>query len=412
MVLTVWVLGIGADGAGSLSARARTALSAATFVAGGRRHLELVGPTQAETFVIGDNIPALVDRLSRRGAEERCVVLASGDPLFYGVGRALSQSLGSGSVTVEPSLSSMQLAFARAGLAWDDAVIASVHGRPLADTLRPLLGRPKIGLFTHDGQSPAMVAAFFLEHGLDDYDAWVAENLGTPDERVHAFGLPELVGRDFADLNVLLLQRNGAASVLEVEGAAAGLDDSYFAQPDTGPVLLTHADVRAIVLARFRELPEGPIWDVGAGLGGVAVELARAFPRREVVAVERSAERLSYLGINRARFGAYNLRIVAGEAPEALAGEARPAAIFIGGSGGRLRGVLDQAQEHLLPSGRLVANFLGLENLADALAMLRSAAWRFSVTQVAVSHDQPLAGLTTLVPERPVWVVRAVRPAG
>lgn len=411
MTPPVWVLGIGADGIDRLSPRVRNALRAATFLAGGRRHLGLVGPTRAETFVIGDNVTALVDRLSQRGTEERCVVLASGDPLFFGIGRRLGESLGLQSIVVEPAPSSMQLAFARAGLAWDDAAIASIHGRPAAETLRPLLGRRKVGLFTHDGGSPGLVAAFFHEHGLDDYDAWVAENLGADDERVTAARLPELIGRTFGNLNVLILQRTTEAGPLTLEGTAAGLDDSFFAQPDRGPVLLTHADVRALVLARFRELPAGPLWDIGAGLGGVAVELARSFPAREVVAVERSEDRLSFLRLNRTRFGAYNLRVVAGEAPEALDGEASPAGIFVGGTGGRLDDVLAFARDRLLPSGRLVANFVGLEHLAETVSALKKAAWPVNLTHVQISHDQPLAGLTTLLPQRPVWVVRAIRPA-
>jgi precorrin-6Y C5,15-methyltransferase (decarboxylating) len=166
-----------------------------------------------------------------------------------------------------------------------------------------------------------------------------------------------------------------------------------------------------MVLARFRELPDGPIWDIGAGLGGVSIELARAFPAREIIAVERSEQQLAYLHLNRARFGAYNLRVLGGEAPKILEDEPRPAAIFVGGSGGHLHAILDQVRERLWPTGRLVANFVGLENLADALTMLRSAAWPHRVTQVMVSHDRPLAGLTTFLPERPVWIVHAVRPS-
>jgi precorrin-6Y C5,15-methyltransferase (decarboxylating) len=173
---------------------------------------------------------------------------------------------------------------------------------------------------------------------------------------------------------------------------------------------LTHADVRAIVLARFRELPEGSLWDVGAGLGGVAVELARAFPRREVVAVERSAERSGFLAINRARFGAYNLRLIAGEAPEALDHAGRPSGVFLGGSGGRLRDILALVLDRLLPTGRLVATFVGLENLAETMEALKRAGWPAAITQAQLSHDAPLAGLTTLVAQRPVWILRAIRP--
>ncbi|HEX8202297.1 MAG TPA: precorrin-6y C5,15-methyltransferase (decarboxylating) subunit CbiE, partial [Isosphaeraceae bacterium] len=298
MSLPVQLLGMGADGPAGLSPRARAALASATFLAGGTRHLELIGSTPAETFPIVNNLRALAERLRGRGPDERCVVLASGDPLCFGIGHYLGAALGRDQLVVEPAVSSLQLAFARAGLSWHDATLASVHGRPLARTLLPLLGRPKIGILTQDGDSPAAIATFFLARGLDDYDAWVAEDLGAATERVTAVPLADLRGRRFGALNVVVLLRREPMSsdVFPLQQRLPGISDALFAQPNAGPVLLTHADVRAVTLARFRDLPEeGTIWDVGAGLGGVSVELARAFPGREVVAVEQSEPRRSFL---------------------------------------------------------------------------------------------------------------------
>jgi len=402
------VLGIGAGGVEGLSRIARDRLDAATFLAGGRRHLELAPTGPAERFAIVDNVAALVGRLRGRAPDDRCVVLASGDPLFYGIGHALGRDLGADQIRVEPAVSSLQLAFARAGLAWHDAAIASVHGRPLASTLLPLLGQPKIGLFTQDGTSPAAVARFFRERGLDDYAAWVGERLGTPEERVHAHPLADLIDLRFDPLNFLILKRTETSAKLESHAFA--IPDDLFAVPDAGPVLLTHADVRAITLSRFRRVPPGPIWDVGAGLGGVSVDLARAFRGAEVVACERSEAHRAFLRENRRRFAAWNLRIVAGEAPGCLVGEERPAAIFLGGSGGHLDAILDLAVDRLREGGPLVANFVGLENLARFLERVRALGWPLDVAQVQVSQGRPLAGLTALVPLRPVWVVRTERP--
>jgi precorrin-6Y C5,15-methyltransferase (decarboxylating) len=404
----VVIVGIEGDGPATLLPRVRAWLDAATFLAGGRRHLELIGPGSIETFTITNNLQDLADRLRRRGPEERCVVLASGDPLFFGIGHFLGESLGRDQIVVEPAVSSMQRAFARLGLAWHEASIASIHGRPLARTLLPLLGRAAIGLFTQDGGSPAEVASFFLDRDLDDYDAWVGENLGTGFETVTACSLIELADRQFGALNVLILRRRGEAAVERDD--PPGIPDTGFARPDVGPVLLTHADVRVLVLARFRHLPEGPLWDIGAGLGGVAVELARAFRGREVVAVERADEQLVYLRANRLRHAAYNLRLIADEAPECLAKEEPPAAVFVGGSGGRLDAILDLCLDRVLAGGTLAATFVGLENLMRTLGRLGGAGWTTDVTHVQIAPSQPLAGLTTFVPQRPVWLVRSVRP--
>ncbi|HMB07001.1 MAG TPA: precorrin-6y C5,15-methyltransferase (decarboxylating) subunit CbiE, partial [Isosphaeraceae bacterium] len=262
----VEVLGLGAEGPSGLAPRAREALASATFLAGGARHLALVGPTRAETFAIGNNLAELVERLRRRGPDERCVVLASGDPLCYGIGHLLGWTLGRAGIVVEPALSSLQLAFARAGLSWHDAAIGTIHGRPMREVLLPLLGRPKIGLFTRDGGSPSAVAAFFLERGLDDYRAIVGENLGAADERLTEAPLPDLLDRPFDDLNFLILLREPAGaeddSARPLTRGIACPPDALFARPEGAPVLLTHADVRAVVLARFWGLPDGPIWDV------------------------------------------------------------------------------------------------------------------------------------------------------
>ncbi len=406
MSVAVAIVGIGAEGTVGLSARARAILASATFLAGGRRHLELIGPTSAETFAVGTNLGELADRLRRRGPEERCVVLASGDPLFFGIGRFLGEALGRDQIVVEPSLSSMQLAFARAGLSWHDARIASVHGRPLAETLVPLLGLPKIGLFTQDGTSPSQVAAFLVDRGLGDYRAWVAEDLGTETERSTSCGVAELIGRQFAPRNVLILERPGGVPLDRPPGIA----DEEFSAPQDGPRLLTHAEIRAVTLSRFRDLPDGPIWDVGAGLGGMSVELARAFPGREVVAIERDPTQLDYLRANRLRLGAFNLRILAGEAPEGLTGEPPPSGIFVGGSSGRLGAILDLAVGRLVQGGVLVANFVGLEHLTTCLERLRAEGWPSEVAQVQVSQGRLLGNLTTFVPLRPVWIVRGVHP--
>jgi precorrin-6Y C5,15-methyltransferase (decarboxylating) len=407
----VHIIGIGADGLDGLSPRTHRAIAEATFLAGGLRHLALIGSAGAETLAITNNVAELIERLQARQQNERCVVLASGDPMFFGIGHALSEALGHDQILVDPALSSMQLAFARAGVAWHEAAIASIHGRPLARTLLPLLGKRTIGLFTQDGGSPAAVASFFLAHELEDYDAWVAESLGSAQERVTALPLRELIGRRFADLNVLILKRRSAEMVPQpaASGNLAGIPDGRYAQPETGPVLLTHSDVRAVTLARFRGLPDGPIWDIGAGLGGVAIELARAFPEREVVAVERAEEQRTYLAANRKRFAAHNLRIVAGEAPDALGAEEPPAAVFLGGSGGRLDAILDLTAARIVKGGCLVANFVGLENLSRCLDHLRLEGWTAEVTQIQIAHGQPLAGLTVLAPQRPVWVVRGAR---
>ena len=413
MTVPVTIIGLGAEGTSSLSADAVTVIANADFIAGGRRHLALIGSTTAVMFEITDNIPRLLDRLENRGGLEQCVVFASGDPLFYGIGRLIAERIGCDQTRVIPAVSSMQLAFARVGIAWQDASIGSVHGRALKPALLPLLGKPRIGLFTTDGTTPSDVAQFFVSRDLPDYDAWVCQNLGTAEESITHAHLSGMVNRRFSDLNVMIMRRRPSDNVAipTSDSSTAIVEDDRFEAPESGPILLTHSDVRGVILRRFREMPPGPIWDIGAGLGGVSVELARAFPAREVLAIERSDTQLGFLQRNRVRFGAYNIQVVAGEAPECLEEQTEvPAAVFLGGSGGRLGPIIDLVSRRLVDGGIVVGTFVSLENLTHCLERIRGLGWREDLSQVQVSPARRLAGLTTFVPQRPVWTLRAVRP--
>ena len=414
----IYVIGMGADGPAGLRPELVERTLNADFLAGGERHLAHFPRARGERFVLKDNLGDLLQELGNRWPAQRCVVVASGDPLFYGVGTYLAGIMGREIVVVEPALSSMQLAFARAGLSWQSAALASIHGRNLRVTLLPLLGHRLIGLFTHDGDSPAAVAQFFLDRGLD-YKATVGENLGAANERLsHWTSLHELADQQFDPLNYLILSRTHYFATLPDEegnrGLVPGVPDEVFARPEAAPEVLTRQEVRAVVLAKLlsRTEPGDTVWDIGAGLGTVSVEVAVLRPDVEVVAVERDPVRAGFLRTNRERFGAYNIRVVEGEAPAALRPEQeRPRLVFIGGSGGRLAEVLSLIAERLHEGGRLVATFVTLENLGLALQHCRELGWPFEVTEVHVARSDPLAGLTGLRPQRGVFILRADRPA-
>jgi precorrin-6Y C5,15-methyltransferase (decarboxylating) len=445
------VIGIGADGLASLRAELVERIRAADFLAGGERQLSLVGPTHAERYVIKDNIRALIRELWQRAAEkQRCVVLASGDPLFYGIGSSLlAQShvveylqWGEPSLRFEPTLSSMQLAFARARVAWHDAILVSVHGRDFRTQLLPLLGRRKIGLLTSDGDSPARVAQFFLEHGCDDYLAFVGENLGAPSENLSYWpDLASLAQARCAPLNFLILYRcrydrfcghSSPATLVpylladldyltapdayvpsaaeRLQAMVPGVPDDEFERPTDRPEVMTRREVRSIVLGPLvaQLVPGDIVWDIGAGLGTVAIEVAISRREVEVLAIERDPERIDYLRKNIRKFEAYNVRVIEGTAPDVFAHEDQPPqAIFIGGSGSQLPAILDEAAQRLLDGGRLVANFVTLENLTLTLDRLRHWQWPFEITEVHISRSDSLAGLTGLQPQRGVFIVSA-----
>jgi precorrin-6B C5,15-methyltransferase / cobalt-precorrin-6B C5,C15-methyltransferase len=412
----IHVIGMGADGLAGLRPELAKLIQSADFLAGGERHLRLAHSANGQSFVIKDNLGDLLGELSRRHSEQKCVVLGSGDPLFYGVGSLIAGTLGWQNVRIEPAVSSMQLAFARAGLSWQHAHLATIHGRDLRTHLLPLLGRHLIGLFTQDGDSPSAVARFFLQFELNDYAALVGENLGAVNERITRWeNLQELTQQRFAPLNYLILQRTDMAPSEEIDrrrGLVPGVPDEAFARPSEGREVMTRQEVRSVLLGKIGPTQAGDvIWDIGAGLGTVSVELAVLRNNVEVVAVERDPSRVGYLRQNRDRFDAYNIRIVEGTAPAVLAEEKeRPKVVFLGGSGDQLEEILDFVHAKLQPGGRLLANFVTLENLLEFVQKLKAWQWRFDVTEIHIARSDDLAGLTGLKPHRGVFLVGADKP--
>lgn len=413
------VIGIGADGAAALDPQARERIRSADFIAGGERNLGYFPDAPGQRFVLKDNLIALLEELDKRG-HQNCVVLASGDPLFYGVGTYILRVLGAERVRICPALSSMQRAFAHAGLSWQDAALASIHGRELRTSLLPLLGRHKIGLFTQDGTSPARVAEFFARFEMiDHYEALVGENLGAADEQMTRLrSLAALRGQRFAPLNYLILHRTHFAaepSVIQWHRALVpGVPDRAFAA-GPGDTNLTRQEVRGVLLTRMAGLlhPGDTVWDIGAGLGTVAVEVAVLRPDVEVLAVENDPERARYLRQNRELFDAYNIRILEGTAPAVLAGEHdSPRLVFLGGSGRQLPGILDEIETKLRAGGRLLANFVTLENLTSTLGHFRSRGWACEITEVRIARSDALGGHTGLRPERSIYLLNADKAGG
>jgi precorrin-6Y C5,15-methyltransferase (decarboxylating) len=423
------VIGIGADGLANLRPELRQCVAEADFLAGGERQLGYVLDCKAERFVIKDNLAELGEELQRRKASQRCVVLASGDPLFYGIGVWLVGRFGAEAVRIEPAASSMQLAFARIGLSWGDAEIASVHGRDLRSTLLPLLGKPLIGLFTSDGNGPRDIASFFREHRCSNYQAFVAENLGSEGERIHSVRLEELVERRFEPLNIVILQRErtppAAMDLLDVKfpdwlrqlplrSFAPGIPDKLFIKPMDRPEVMTHQEIRAVVVSKLPLLAAGDVvWEIGAGLGSVTVELAVSVPHAEIFALEKDEDRFGYLKANLHLYEAYNALAYHAAAPDGLSllpGQRRPRLVFVGGSGGRLREILEHCSEALEPLGTFLADFVTIENFVFALEYFKKLGWWVEVTEVSVARSHALAGLTTMKPLRRVFILEATKP--
>jgi precorrin-6Y C5,15-methyltransferase (decarboxylating) len=390
----VRVVGITDRGADSLSVEARGLVDQAQVLCGGERHLAFFPDHSAERFVIRANVDELVERL--RAEERMTVVLASGDPGCFGIGPLLAARLGAERVAIVPNASSPQLAFSRLGIASQDATILSAHGRPLDSILPAALLAEKVAILTDARNTPAAIAQALLDAGDDaSTQAHVFERLGSEAERHLAAALPDLVEQSFAPLNLLVLLRQ------RPRPWPIGRPDAAFAHRGG---MITKAEVRAVSIAKLCLHERAVVWDVGAGCGSVAIEASGLARRGQVYAVECDPTQLDYLHENRRRFGAGNVQVIAGEAPEALRDLPAPDAVFVGGSGGYLRAILVAAMGRLQPSGSIVANFASVEHLTEALTFARGCGWSTEVTQLAVSRGAAIAGATRFAALNPVFV--------
>ncbi|GAB6932670.1 bifunctional cobalt-precorrin-7 (C(5))-methyltransferase/cobalt-precorrin-6B (C(15))-methyltransferase [Calditerricola satsumensis] len=400
------VLGIGAEGPAGWGEAYRRWVEEADVLVGGERQLSFFPDFRGEKWVLKSAIGEVVDRMVAQPPERKIVVLASGDPLFYGIGGLLVKKLGRDSVEIHPHLSSVQLAFARMGESWHDAAFLSVHGRPLDGLAEQVRRLRKVAILTDDVNTPAAVARHLLDAGVDGFRAFVGENLGAPDERCTWWDdLRELAKAAFAPLNVVVLLRKCPDAVSDIP---LGIPDEAFAQrkPDKG--LITKKEVRVISLAELRIRKDSVVWDIGAGTGSVAIEAARLAPEGQVFAIEKNAEDVANLRENVRRFGR-RVTVVHGTAPEGLEAWPDPDAVFIGGTGKQMAAILDVVCARLKPGGRIVLNAATLENLHEAYAGLVARGFAVEVRLVQVARSKPILDMLRLEGLNPVFVLTAYR---
>lgn len=406
----VTVVGIGDDGCVGLTSRAANAIVRAQVLVGGERHLAFFPDFAGERIVLKGGLSQALKRTAELAEDHNVCVLASGDPLFFGIGGLVAKTLGAASVEIIPAPSSVQLAFSRLGLKWEDAEVISVHGRRLHGLATKLRRHRKVVVLTDEENSPARIATHLIEYGQSGWQAWVCENLGGTDERVREFSLDALAAADnIASLNVLVLVRT--VSDWQAPATAPYFDDEAFARRMPKKGLITKKEVRLLSLARMGLRPDSVVWDIGAGSGSVSIEAALTTYDGRVYAVEVDDEGVEICRENVRRFGTDNVTVVPGRAPEALEGLEVPDAVFIGGSKGAMDSIIGACLERLAPGGRLVANAITLENVAEAYRAFRDRDLVPEVTLLQVSRAVPLARYLRYEALNPIQVFSVRKPS-
>lgn len=394
------IVGIGEDGYKGLGRNARHALLQARQVFGSSRQLDLLPPCIQAQRRRWPSPFSLQPVLEQRGAP--VCVIASGDPMLFGVGVSLSRQVPIDQMRVIPAPSSFSLAAACLGWALQDVVTLSVVDRPLAALNAQLHHGLRLLVLSNDGNSPDAIAALLRERGFGPSPMTVLEHLGGAAERRINGIASDWSNPDIAALNLVAIDCRATPDALRLS-PLAGLPDDAFRHDGQ----LTKRDVRAITLARLAPVPGELLWDVGAGCGSIGIEWMRAHPTCRALAIESNEARQQLIEFNRDALGVPGLQLVRGRAPDALEGLERPDAIFIGGGVTRA-GVLDSCWQQLRSGGRLVANAVTLQS--EAMLVNWREAHGGELTRIHLAHAKPLGEFDTWRQALPITLLEAIKP--
>jgi len=391
-----------------LTTRHLRIIESADILVGGQRLLDYFKASAAQKHPIDKHIAKTVEFIKDRMASQSIVVLASGDPLFFGIGSILIKALGAENVAIYPNISSIAAAFARIKEPWSQVRVVSLHGRKNDEALLNALHEANaVAVFTDPANNPAWIAKKLIAGDFANINMCVLESLGSNDERINWYSLDQAAGLTFSDPNLVILKRGSPARRLK-NIPHLGIPDHYFVH-EKG--LITKSEIRAISLAKLELLPEHILWDLGAGSGSVSIEAALLARRGKVIAIERNPERVKQIIFNMNQFGITNMEVVQALLPDGLAGLPRPDRIFIGGGGRNLAQIIKAAAGFLQPGGIVVINTVLMPNVLKAMQTLEALDFETSMVQAQISLSRKMPWAERLEAQNPVWIVSGSRKA-
>jgi precorrin-6Y C5,15-methyltransferase (decarboxylating) len=376
------VVGIGEDGLAGLSSIARSLFNNAEVLVGGDRHLAMLPQSdRREKLVWTSPIEDSIAEIVRRRGQSVCV-LASGDPMCFGIGVTLIRRIPLEEMTIVPAPSAFSLACARLGWSFTEVELLSLCGRDPALVNAFLYPNARLLILSAGKQTPAIVAQKLVERGYSPSEITVLEHLGGDRERIVKGIAASWNVTDIADLNTIAVTCLADSDTISLSRLPGLPDLSYHHDGQ-----LTKKEIRAITLAALAPLPGQLLWDVGAGCGSIAIEWMRSHVRCRAIAIEQNSKRLQYIADNANALGVPHLKIVAGEAPSALQDLPQPDTIFIGG-GLTVPNLLETCWDALTIGGRLVANTVTIESEQKLLQWQKKVGGE--LTRIAISRTEPV----------------------
>ncbi len=408
----IHVIGMGGAGKKTLSRVALSIIERAGLLVGGRRHLdEFPGSKAKKVAVTGslDEVARSIKEHIKGNGRTGVAVLATGDPLLYGIAGYIIRKFGKALVEVIPNVSTVQEAFALIKESSNGVKVVSAHGRDAdySTLASDIMNNERVAVFTDPCNTPARIAKEMLKRGVGERRAFVCESIGTPKERVIEGTLKTLTAKKaFAPLNVLILIND------KIDAAASrlvpGIPDEMFSHSDG---MITKEELRVVSLSKLDLDKKSIVWDIGACSGSVAIEAALMAPSGRTWAIEKDGKRLSDIRKNKKRFNAYNLEIIAGEAPGCIPSDLpAPDAVFVGGGGKGVEEILKTVSKRVKKGGRIVVNAVTMETAGAAFGFFKKRGWNKEMVMISLSKAKDLGGLNMLVANNPVFIIKGVRP--
>ncbi|CAN2040491.1 precorrin-6Y C5,15-methyltransferase (decarboxylating) [Candidatus Magnetomoraceae bacterium gMMP-15] len=377
-------------------------IKAADILIGGKRHLEFFSDFPAEQKEITKDLKGLISYIKTKMRKKRIVVLASGDPMFFGIGQMLIKSIGKDNVSIHPNISSVAAAFSRIKESWQDVFIISMHGRNRqTELLRAIKHNDKIAVFTDPKNNPSQLAKLLLKKDTDDFDLYVFEQMGTENEKVKCYTLSEAASSQFKEPNLVVLKRIKNFTSKKTK-LYLGTSDNMF---DHHKGLITKSEIRAVTISKLCLSTNHILWDLGAGSGSVAIEASLMIKKGRIFAVEQHAERIKQIENNKKRFNVTNLKIIQSVLPDGLEALPEPDRIFIGGGGRNLEKIIRISSKYLKPGGIIVINTVLISNIEIALNTLKKMDYKTDIVQIQINRRQKMPWGERLEAQNPVWII-------
>jgi precorrin-6B C5,15-methyltransferase / cobalt-precorrin-6B C5,C15-methyltransferase len=383
-------------------------IQAADVLSGGARHLDLFPLFSGEKIEIKKNLDTLpglfLDKLAQG---KNIVVLASGDPLFFGIAQYLADRIGKDRIKIYPNISAVAAAFARIKESWQDARVLSFHGRAFEHRhLGDFRTNDKLAVFTDPVHTPARICTILRENKITDFQICVLERLGSRDETLTWFEPGHPVEKDFSEPNLVVFLRKKNDPAHSAVPVFPGMPDDLFVHEQG---LITKPEIRVISLSKLMLQPDHILWDLGAGSGAVSIEASHYITGGMIYAVEKKESRIQDIHTNMKTFGVKNLTVCKGLLPEEINNLPDPDRVFIGGGGKDLPSIIRAAGARIRENGIMVINTVLISNMTASLDMLSSMGFDTRIIQVQVNTGHKMPWGQMLKSRNPVFIIQGIK---